>query len=245
MLYGIADSGERIRAQKNAKAICAHCKSTLIPKCGPIKIHHWAHKEAKGCPYACGMTKWHYDWLINYQQLEKQGWEIEHIYGSIRFDAYNPNEKQAIEFQRTIDLDYISRKIEICREAGIELFWLINPAVFHSFAYAEKFEDDKCATLFSPRKCRRKVIILLEKFINTEDVTFLIDFRDYESLPRYDADCFRSLSYNYHREIMKNDIHPMQTGIYKILEMPFAGDSYLRTDCVLKLQYRKSKYNFY
>ena len=245
MLYGIADSSERIIAQKNAKAVCAHCKGILTPKCGSIKVHHWAHKEAKGCPYAYGMTEWHYDWLVDYQQLSDHGWQSEHFFDSIRFDAYNPNKKQAIEFQRTIDLDYISRKIEICRKAGITLFWLINPTVFRNFAYSDRFEDDKCDTLFSPRRCRRKIVILLEKFIDTKGVTFLIDFRDHECLPRYDADCFRSLSWNDHREIMKNDIHPMRPGIYKISEMPFAGDNYLRTNCVLKLKYHLSRYDFY
>ena len=245
MLKGIAGSGERILAQKNAKAVCPHCKGVLTPKCGSIKVHHWAHKEAKGCPYAYGMTKWHYDWLLDYESLSEQGWEVEYFFNSIRFDAYNPTANQAIEFQRTIDLDYISQKVEICRQAGIKLYWLINPAVFRNFAYTDTFEDDKCDILFSPRRCKRKIVILLEKYINSNGVTFLIDFRDDECLPRYDSDGFRRFSGNWHRECFKNDIHPMKPGIYTIYEMPFVGDSYLRTKCVLKLQYHESRYNFY
>ena len=74
MLYGITKNGARIRAHKDASAICPYCRGPLIPKCGEVVIHHWAHKEAKDCPYSSGTTYWHYEWLVNFDDLaDKSG----------------------------------------------------------------------------------------------------------------------------------------------------------------------------
>ena len=39
-------NGEKIEAKKSVNdAICPICKALVIPKCGEVKIHHWAHKK--------------------------------------------------------------------------------------------------------------------------------------------------------------------------------------------------------
>ena len=85
MVYGMADNGERVVARKGTNALCPHCRGPLIAKCGQILVHHWAHKEAKGCPYASGMTFWHYEWLRNFDSLKESGWEVEYFLDSIAF----------------------------------------------------------------------------------------------------------------------------------------------------------------
>lgn len=185
MLYGIKDSGARILPEKNLRAFCPYCKNNLVAKCGKIKVHHWAHKETKGCPYSYGMTDWHYNWLIYFDSLKSQGWEIEYFYDSIRFDAFNPIKRHAIEFQRIIDLDYIERKIQICNNVGIKLFWLINPQLFASFVYTNQFNEYKGDLIFSLRRCNRKVMLLLEKHIRHPLTLFLIDFTRRGYLPNY------------------------------------------------------------
>ena len=237
MIYGITNSGERVLATKNTEATCPHCKINLISKCGNIKVHHWAHKDAKDCPYAGGMTKWHYDWLINFDNRLSEGWKIEYFFDSIRFDAYNPAKKQAIEFQRIIDLDYMANKINICQNTGIKLLWVINHQIFQKFIYTNKFIGEKCHTLFASRRCKRKISTLLEKYISNKHVEFLIDFKATKSLPKYSTNNFNDRFVNIHDKNSKNYKHPMTPGIYIIREMPLLKDYYYRKNCVLFLKY--------
>ena len=47
MFYGEANDSHRILASKGASAVCPYCRGPLIPKCGQIKLHHWAHRESR------------------------------------------------------------------------------------------------------------------------------------------------------------------------------------------------------
>lgn len=55
---------KRIEPQKGIKnAICPVCGEIVIPKCGNIKIHHWAHKTKQHCdPWWENETEWHRQW---------------------------------------------------------------------------------------------------------------------------------------------------------------------------------------
>jgi len=48
MKYAILD-GNKAEAKPGLKGQCPSCGSELIPRCGNIKIHHWAHKSVKKC----------------------------------------------------------------------------------------------------------------------------------------------------------------------------------------------------
>ena len=52
---------EKIEAQKGIKnAVCQFCGKIVIPKCGQVKIHHWAHKTKENCdPWWENETEWH------------------------------------------------------------------------------------------------------------------------------------------------------------------------------------------
>lgn len=243
MIYGVVDSGERVLPQKNIHAYCPHCKNNLVAKCGRIKVHHWAHKEAKGCPYSYGMTYWHYKWLMNFDALNSQGWEIEYFYDSIRFDAFNPLTKQAVEFQRAVDLDYIENKIQICNDAGIKLFWLINPQLFASFVYTKRFSNSKGDIIFSLRRCSRKIILLLEEFIHHPLALFLIDFTQQKYLPHYSTEYINvhCSMYENHKYTDKEK-HPMTKGIYIVKDLPYTNDRYHSKDSVITLKYHRSKF---
>lgn len=245
MLYGATKNGERTLAKKNIKATCPYCKGNLIAKCGDIIVHHWAHKEAKTCPYSQGMTQWHYKWLANYDELSSHGWQVEYLFENIRFDAYNPETKQAIEFQRMIDIDYISKKIQICQQAGIKIFWVINPKIFENFVYTNNFFSDKCNAIFASRGGKRKVAILLKKYINHKSVTFLIDFRKTEHFPKYLSDSFQDgYAYN-HEEFRKGYRHPMKPGMYLVDRIPNLRAYRYRNKFILILKYHKSRFNLY
>jgi competence CoiA-like predicted nuclease len=63
MIYAL-QNGIRVKANKNIKdATCDICNEVLIPKCGRIKIDHWAHKRNNDCDtWAEHETAWHSDW---------------------------------------------------------------------------------------------------------------------------------------------------------------------------------------
>lgn len=222
MLYGITNNSTRIRAQKGAAAVCPHCRGPLTAKCGQIKIHHWAHKAAKSCLYSSGMTAWHYGWLDRFDNHPQPGWEIEYFHKSIRFDAFNTQEMWAVEFQRSIDVDYIRTKVSICRSEGIKLFWLISPDPFKNFVYTDNFMQRNGHVLFARRKCRRRIDVLLEDFLGRDDTALLIDFREQTSLPRYATDCVDIMGglCCTDTSVGSEEAHPMPTGIYALVRPP-------------------------
>ena len=60
--------GNRIEAEpKIDNATCPLCKEKVIPKCGEIKIWHWAHKSLKDCDtWYEPESEWHLEWKNNF-----------------------------------------------------------------------------------------------------------------------------------------------------------------------------------
>ena len=53
----------RQKPTPNSKSTCPNCKTSLIAKCGSIKIWHWAHESLKECDgWYEPITQWHLDW---------------------------------------------------------------------------------------------------------------------------------------------------------------------------------------
>lgn len=60
-------NGEKREAEKGLTGICIGCEQPVIPKCGPIKIHHWAHKSQCECDHWWeNETEWHRSWKNNF-----------------------------------------------------------------------------------------------------------------------------------------------------------------------------------
>ncbi len=57
-------NNERIEPQKEiSDAVCPVCGEIVIPKCGKIRMHHWAHKTKQNCdPWWESETEWHRRW---------------------------------------------------------------------------------------------------------------------------------------------------------------------------------------
>lgn len=50
MIYGIdIQTKEKIKSEPHIKANCPLCNGLLIPKCGEIKVWHFAHKVKDEC----------------------------------------------------------------------------------------------------------------------------------------------------------------------------------------------------
>lgn len=56
-------NGIKLEAQPGLHGICPHCSSEMVPKCGRVKVWHWAHKGRKICdPWWENETEWHREW---------------------------------------------------------------------------------------------------------------------------------------------------------------------------------------
>jgi hypothetical protein len=70
MELALSEDYELIEASHGVKGFCPLCKAQLIPRCGQIRDHHWAHKSGKECdPWWEGETHWHRQWK---QQVDKK-----------------------------------------------------------------------------------------------------------------------------------------------------------------------------
>lgn len=126
MKYGIDIlTNERIEPSPQSKAKCQCCDSELIPKCGKIRLHHWAHKSITKCdPWWESETEWHRKWKdqfpISWQENIKQdpSTKEKHI-----ADVYNPKLDLVIEFQNSrISSDELqSRELFYKR-----MIWVLN-----------------------------------------------------------------------------------------------------------------------
>lgn len=65
--------GERIKATPKAEAVCDLCNGELIPKCGEIKIWHWAHKSLVDCDsWYEPESEWHINWKNKFPKEQQE-----------------------------------------------------------------------------------------------------------------------------------------------------------------------------
>ena len=97
MIWAVRNN-ERVMATKGAKALCPSCRNQVIPKCGQIKIHHWAHLVCECDSFKHGETLWHYRWK---QRFPKEMQEVILKYDTElhRADIYTGS--RVIEFQKS------------------------------------------------------------------------------------------------------------------------------------------------
>ena len=63
MLYAVDVHGKKIPAKKGLVGYCPVCNEELIPRCGEIRIWHWAHKPQSQCVYS-EESEWHRWWKL-------------------------------------------------------------------------------------------------------------------------------------------------------------------------------------
>jgi hypothetical protein len=131
MLYAIVE-GAKSRAAPNSKGICSGCLGAVIPKCGQIKVWHFAHARGIDCdPWHEGESAWHLEWKALFP---KECVEIplgEHR-ADVFFDSGDPFvDSTTIEFQNSpINPEEIQEREEFYRERG-RLIWIFNAAKWH------------------------------------------------------------------------------------------------------------------
>lgn len=62
MIYAVDPSGNKMRATRGASGRCPTCAEDLIPKCGRILTHHWAHRGQDCDSWREPETEWHRYW---------------------------------------------------------------------------------------------------------------------------------------------------------------------------------------
>lgn len=121
MLYAKVN-GIKSRAIPNVDAICPCCEEEVIPKCGDVKIWHFAHKKASDCPNT-GKGDWHYWWQ---DQFDDDYVEVRVEKGNrIRIaDVLLPSGK-VLEFQdSSISADVINQRERFY--GADNLVWIFN-----------------------------------------------------------------------------------------------------------------------
>jgi len=63
MIFALDSSRNRIKANKNIFGVCPNCHNQLIPRCGEVYVHHWAHKKSQECDdWSEAENSWHIYW---------------------------------------------------------------------------------------------------------------------------------------------------------------------------------------
>ncbi|MEQ8505626.1 MAG: competence protein CoiA family protein [Rhodospirillales bacterium] len=115
--------GDRRKAERGLKGICPLCGEETTPKCGNIRIHHWAHKRGKNCdPWWEPETDWHREWKRIFPERCR-----EVTVTSIRGEKHRADVKtdcgRVIEFQHS-PISFAARE---ARETFYEnMAWVIN-----------------------------------------------------------------------------------------------------------------------
>lgn len=100
MKYALLNN-TKMEAESGLTGKCPFCGANVIPKCGDIRIHHWAHISETNCDkWWESETEWHRDWK-NYFPIEWQE-VIHHDENGERHIAdVKTSEDWIIEFQHS------------------------------------------------------------------------------------------------------------------------------------------------
>lgn len=94
---------QRITPTKDIKdAVCPVCGELVIPKCGKIKMHHWAHKTAQNCdPWWENETEWHRKWKEHFPENFQEYLMIDQNTGEKHIADIRTDKGFVIEFQHS------------------------------------------------------------------------------------------------------------------------------------------------
>jgi competence protein CoiA len=122
MRFALVD-GQKIEATKGAKGFCPSCGSELRPRCGEVRVNHWAHKGTSSCdPWWENETEWHRSWKshfpIDWQEVIHQGGTGEKHIADVK-----TKNGWVIEFQHS----YLDPEERRAREAFYnKLVWVVD-----------------------------------------------------------------------------------------------------------------------
>ena len=175
MEFGIDPvTNHRIRPAKKKEAYCGFCKEILIPKCGNIRLHHWAHKSSHCDHWWEGETEWHREWKNHFPEEWRE---------IIMFDSENENEKHICDIynqSKALVIEFQNSPISHQELESRELFYKKMIWVVNSDSYKIELQPiensiaaiDKIESLFYNIKLNNQIRFSEEK------INKLTSFRD-------------------------------------------------------------------
>lgn len=124
MKYALVDN-KKTEATEGANGFCPGCGSELIPKCGTINRHHWAHKGGIKCDsWWEDETDWHRSWKNEFPRDWQEVYKFDEKSGKKRFaDIYVPQKGLVIEFQNS---PISVQELESREQFYGRMIWVIN-----------------------------------------------------------------------------------------------------------------------
>lgn len=122
MRFALVD-GERREAEPLLLGKCVGCGSDMLPKCGEVRIHHWAHRGRRRCdPWWENETEWHRRWKGRFPDAWQE--RVHHDEDGERHIAdVKTDHGWVLEFQHS----YIRPKERRSREAFYSnLMWVVD-----------------------------------------------------------------------------------------------------------------------
>lgn len=144
MQYALVD-GVKVEAQKGIEGVCIGCGNQMIPKCGVLKMHHWAHRISTKCDsWWETESLWHRGWKSQFPESYREiSFYDEKLHEFHRADISTP-EGITIEFQNSS----LSITEMQSRETFYgKLIWVINGLKFKGFRLGKAIPDPRSSTL--------------------------------------------------------------------------------------------------
>lgn len=118
-------NGERAAAMQGLAGTCPACGSPVVPKCGSLRAHHWAHRGKRSCDsWWEPLTEWHRAW----QDRFPEDWRERICYstsGEKHIADIQTPQGLTIEFQHS----HISAEERRARELYYDnMVWVVNGA---------------------------------------------------------------------------------------------------------------------
>ncbi|MCX2484856.1 competence protein CoiA [Pedobacter sp. MR2016-24] len=140
MQYALVN-GIKSEPKKGLTGVCIGCGNQMIAKCGPVKLHHWAHCVNVQCDsWWETETEWHRQWKSHFQEEEReQTFYDEQLQEYHRADVYTTG-GITIEFQNSpIALEEL-----LSRERFYtQLVWVVNGLKFKGFNVTEAIPNPR------------------------------------------------------------------------------------------------------
>lgn len=95
-------NGEKVEAFLGLVGECPGCNQTMVPHCGNIKIHHWAHKGKRNCdPWWENETEWHRTWKDQFPKDWQEAPHTDESTGEKHFADVKTPQGWVLEFQHS------------------------------------------------------------------------------------------------------------------------------------------------
>ena len=146
-------NNERIEPQKGTiNARCPICGELVIPKCGDIKMHHWAHKTKQNCDiWWKNETEWHRKWKSYFPKEFQEIVMYDDKTGEKHIADVKTNTGIVIEFQHSS----MKRNEQLSREHFYKnMVWMIDAR-----GYYDKFKEHM--TMLKKRELRSKYFTMI------------------------------------------------------------------------------------